>query len=246
MVTTIGARAARRPAAMAGCCPKLRLRRMTRTRGSRSCSARSSSREPSCEPSSTMMTSHGRPSSSSAARSRVAEGRDGGRLVEDGDDDGEARRAAVVGGASSLGLGDRDLMRHRPREDTRGAPSAPRGGPPSESSAGSVSERCAPCFQGPGRGFDAPESRHADASGGARRRCHRWRRRNRVRGGRHGRRDGRRVTSRPGRERRAPAPVVAHEAALPVAERRLVPEQEPDEGVDVRVVVAHQGDGLRA
>ena len=68
-IVTIRAPSARAsPACIAGCWPKLRLKRTTRTRGSRSCSARSFEYVSSVEPSSTKIASQSRPSSVAATR----------------------------------------------------------------------------------------------------------------------------------------------------------------------------------
>src|SRR3954466_2807569 len=65
IVTTIRPRARAMPACMAGCCPKLRLKETTRTRGSRSCSSSRSAIVPSVDPSSMKITSAAMPESAS-------------------------------------------------------------------------------------------------------------------------------------------------------------------------------------
>ena len=58
-------RARASPACIAGCCPKLRLKRTARTRSSAACSRSSAANVPSVDPSSTKISSYGRPSASS-------------------------------------------------------------------------------------------------------------------------------------------------------------------------------------
>src|SRR4051794_7272160 len=68
IVTIRSPRARESPACIAGCWPKLRLKRITRTRGSASCSARSFSKVVSVEPSSTNTASHSRLPSAATRR----------------------------------------------------------------------------------------------------------------------------------------------------------------------------------
>ncbi len=62
IVTTIPPRARASPACIAGCWPKLRLKRTARTRGSAACTRSTAAHVPSVEPSSTRISSNGRPS----------------------------------------------------------------------------------------------------------------------------------------------------------------------------------------
>src|SRR6266545_7944680 len=69
IVTRISPRARVKPACIAGCCPKLRVKRTARTRGSRSWRARRCSNVMSLEPSSTKSSSNGRLSTAATVRS---------------------------------------------------------------------------------------------------------------------------------------------------------------------------------
>src|SRR5581483_1693774 len=68
IVTTIDPRARASPACIAGCWPKLRLRRTPRIRASSSCSRSTTAKDPSVEPSSTKISSKSRPASAAVAR----------------------------------------------------------------------------------------------------------------------------------------------------------------------------------
>ena len=70
IVTQISPRERTRPACIAACCPKFRLRRTARTRSSASWSRSSSANVPSVDPSSTKISSNVRAASSSVAAVR--------------------------------------------------------------------------------------------------------------------------------------------------------------------------------
>ena len=90
IVTTISPRARARPACIAGCWPKLRLKRTACTRGSAACSRSTAAHVPSVDPSSTRISSNALPPRSIERRyGAPVELLDRAFLVQERDDDGE-------------------------------------------------------------------------------------------------------------------------------------------------------------